>query len=76
MAAKKVDIAGIAAGMVKAATGDNQALYERRVAICRKCDRIYVNSIGEECSVCHCFLNAKLRLKNRSCPLDKWGAEG
>jgi hypothetical protein len=41
---------------------------EKRLEICKKCDRY--NTLGI-CKECGCLVKFKARLKNKSCPLGK-----
>lgn len=42
---------------------------EERLAICRSCDKL---KRMDFCSMCGCFMPAKTKLANQSCPLKKW----
>lgn len=44
---------------------------EERMAICRACPQL-IQSLGQ-CKECGCFMEAKTKLPNASCPLGKWG---
>lgn len=42
-----------------------------RFSICKNCEKF--NSLVKVCSVCNCFMPAKVMLGFKSCPLQKWG---
>lgn len=44
----------------------------QRMNICMSCDRLFKTT--RQCKECGCFMKIKVRLKNASCPLDKWQA--
>lgn len=44
---------------------------EKRFAICKECPA-YVK-LTHQCKECGCVMNAKTKLPNASCPLNKWG---
>ena len=39
--------------------------------ICMSCDRLL--KVTRQCKECGCFMKVKVRLKNSTCPLGKWG---
>jgi hypothetical protein len=41
-----------------------------RLSICLSCP--HLTKPLNQCSQCGCFMNAKTKLKNVSCPIDKW----
>ena len=43
---------------------------EKRFSICKECPDLI--KITKQCKRCGCFMNAKTRLKNASCPIKKW----
>lgn len=43
---------------------------EQRLSICEKCPHLI--KLTNQCSKCGCFINAKTKLKNASCPENKW----
>ena len=45
-----------------------QEMAEGRLALCQQCDK-YKKKF---CTACGCFMPAKVRLKNVTCPLKKW----
>lgn len=47
----------------------SDTVYSERRAICLSCDRY--NGFGV-CSECDCYLDAKVRIANQKCPIDKW----
>ena len=46
----------------------HQILYEQRITHCNDCESNKKYTCGE----CGCFKQAKLRVDNEFCPLDKW----
>lgn len=44
---------------------------DERMAICRECPNL--NSVTGTCKECGCFMSAKSKLPNASCPIGKWG---
>lgn len=42
----------------------------QRITLCKECSNL---TIIKTCSVCKCFMPAKVRLKGASCPIGKWG---
>lgn len=43
---------------------------EKRYEICKKCPEF--RKFTTQCSICNCFMGAKTKLPNASCPLHKW----
>lgn len=41
-----------------------------RLAICEECPELI--KITKQCKQCGCFMNAKTKIKNATCPLNKW----
>lgn len=46
---------------------------EKRISICRQCDRFI--KATTQCKECGCVMKLKTKLPHASCPLDKWGVE-
>jgi len=44
---------------------------ERRLAICQECEHLN----GNTCSICHCYMPAKVKLLYTKCPKSKWAGE-
>lgn len=44
---------------------------EKRFEICKACDKYL--KVTHQCIECGCIMNAKVKLPNASCPLNKWG---
>lgn len=42
-----------------------------RFEICKQCP-MYIKTT-HQCKECGCIMNAKVKLPNAACPLDKWG---
>jgi hypothetical protein len=45
---------------------------EKRLDICKQCPR-YVK-LTHQCKECGCIMNAKVKLADASCPLNKWNS--
>ncbi len=43
---------------------------KQRISICMRCDQY--SKLNKSCRVCGCFMLAKVRIKNKSCPLKLW----
>lgn len=43
---------------------------EERYSLCLSCPELIKTS--KQCKKCGCFMNAKTKLKNASCPIGKW----
>lgn len=43
---------------------------EARLAICGACPELI--SLTTQCKQCGCFMKAKVKLKDATCPLSKW----
>lgn len=51
----------------------NERLAIKRIAICEKCDsRMHIDMLGDICAECGCVLEAKARVKDEECELNKW----
>ena len=51
----------------------NEKLARKRIAICNGCNsKIHINIIGDICDECGCVLEAKARVKDEYCELNKW----
>ena len=51
-------------------------MYEERIEICKKCDKLNI-VLGTiyQCSECWCLLDIKARMASQECPLGKWERE-
>ena len=49
-----------------------QNLADIRLAICNTCEHRTETSLGNACSQCGCILDAKTRVEDEHCDLDKW----
>jgi hypothetical protein len=49
-----------------------ETLQKERMAICKECP-FFIKVTGQ-CSKCGCIMEAKTRLAEASCPVDKWQA--
>ena len=51
----------------------NEQLARKRIAICQKCKScMNIAKIGKICAECGCVLEAKARVKDEQCELNKW----
>jgi hypothetical protein len=46
------------------------AVSESRMSVCTDCDRFI--SLTKQCKECGCVMPLKTKLKNATCPLNKW----
>lgn len=47
-------------------------LANRRLVLCETCDKRIKTSLGDACGECGCILDAKVRVEDEHCDLDKW----
>lgn len=47
-------------------------LANRRLVLCETCDKRVKTSLGDACGECGCILDAKVRIEDEHCDLDKW----
>ena len=51
----------------------HEQLARKRIAICKKCKScMRIEVIGDVCAECGCVLEAKARVKDEQCELNKW----
>ena len=51
----------------------NRELATKRIAICNKCSKkTHVDMLGDICGECGCVLDAKARVEDERCELNKW----
>ncbi|WP_342351682.1 DUF6171 family protein [Leptospira alexanderi] len=50
----------------------NNDFSEKRMGTCLTCPLLLKGFLSEQCSVCHCFVRLKTKLKRESCPIGKW----
>lgn len=51
----------------------NKKLATKRIAICKTCNScLHIDIIGDICNECGCVLEAKARVKEEQCKLNKW----
>ena len=62
----------IATGYINLARGAKYEFTDDRVRICRRCDDHYWIKHALFCSICKCFIPAKARVEENTCPLNKW----
>lgn len=52
---------------------ENRELAKERIAICNMCEhREHVEMVGDICAKCGCILEAKARVLDEKCKLNKW----
>jgi|TARA_B100000035_G_C21024566_1_gene565601 hypothetical protein len=49
------------------------SIVQARMAYCNACE--HYNNQTTQCGKCGCFMSAKARLKQGSCPIGKWGKD-
>lgn len=51
----------------------NEQLARKRIAVCKKCESLeHIDILGDICGECGCILEAKARVKDEKCKLNKW----
>ena len=51
----------------------NEQLANKRISICKKCEYcVHIESLGDICDECGCILDAKTRVEDEKCELNKW----
>ena len=51
----------------------NEQLARKRIAICKKCKSlVHIDMLGDICNECGCILDAKARVRDEKCELNKW----
>ena len=51
----------------------NEELARKRISICKKCKScVHIEMLGDICDECGCVLEAKARVKDEQCELNKW----
>ena len=51
----------------------NEQLARKRIAICNKCkSKRHIDMLGDICDECGCILEAKARVEDECCELNKW----
>lgn len=53
----------------------DQESKDKRLEICRSCDKYTESPMGPQCKECGCLLNIKTGWASEECPLKKWLAE-
>ena len=43
---------------------------EKRLDICKNCEFLFTPT--NQCKKCGCFMNIKTKMRNASCPINKW----
>lgn len=49
-----------------------QSIADVRLAICNKCEYKISTSLGDACKECGCILDAKTRVEDEHCDMNKW----
>lgn len=49
-----------------------QSLADQRLSVCNTCTHRIESSLGYVCDECGCVLDAKARVEDEQCDLDKW----
>jgi len=62
----------ITEGYVNLARGKDYEFTVARIKTCHKCDEQYWLGKRLFCSKCKCYIPAKARVKENTCPLKKW----
>ncbi len=62
----------IATGYANLAMGVKYEFTDDRVRACQKCEFNYWLGRKLFCSICKCFIPAKARVKENTCPRGKW----
>lgn len=53
--------------------GKKKDLAATRLAICKACEsKLKIDILGDVCAECGCVLDAKARVKDEQCELNKW----
>lgn len=65
-------IGNIIKGWFRKIFGLNQTLADIRLAICNQCPHRVYTSLGYACDQCGCVIDAKTRVEDEYCDLDKW----
>lgn len=51
----------------------NEQLANKRISICKKCEYcMHIENLGDICDECGCILDAKTRVEDEKCELNKW----
>lgn len=53
---------------VRGVDGD---IREQRMSICKECSHLTKH---DQCSICYCYMPAKVRFAGSECPIGKWSA--
>ena len=66
-------IINIFKGWYYKAFNKNEQLARKRIAICKKCKSlVHIDMLGDICNECGCILDAKARVIDEKCELNKW----
>jgi Family of unknown function (DUF6171) len=49
---------------------ETQEVGKERITVCLRCDQF--SKLNKTCRVCGCFMPAKVRMKEKKCPLGNW----
>lgn len=47
-------------------------LAKNRIPVCKKCPNMTNTALGNTCKLCGCILDAKTRVKDEHCEINKW----
>ena len=63
----------IAQGWANDLLKKEEELYQKRISICKQCEYcVHIESLGDIYDECGCILDAKARVKDEKCELNKW----
>lgn len=70
---KMVKLRNIIKGWYYNLFNKNEELARKRISICKKCKScVHIEMLGDICDECGCVLEAKARVKDEQCELNKW----
>lgn len=69
---RNIKVANILEGHLKELFNVDEELYKERFTACQKCEHNKKSVIGDICDLCGCRLDAKLRVSEEHCKLNKW----
>lgn len=73
MSCRKMVILNIIKGWYYKIFNKHKELAKNRIAICNKCDyKVHIDKVGDICNECGCVLDAKARVLDEQCELNKW----
>ena len=73
MSCRKMVILNILKGWYYKIFNKHEELAKKRIAICNKCShKEHIDMVGYICNECGCILDAKTRVLDEKCELNKW----